>query len=62
MIDTYLKEEGTKGVKEVGIAFKETDSGNISHAGAYFDVELEGPASELAKVMGMNKLIFVHEQ
>lgn len=37
--------------------FLEFDSSNVSHAGAYFEVEIEAPESVIAALTGEDKLI-----
>lgn len=60
-LEQEIKTVKAKGVKVVDVEFNECDSGNYTHAGAYFHVTLSGPDDQLAKVMGEDKIVFASE-
>ena len=57
-LETQIKADRAQGIKIVSIKYDQTDSGRMSHAGAHYNVTLEGPAAELAKCMGEDKSIY----
>jgi hypothetical protein len=64
--DKYVKKFVRKEIKNNNvnvvidkIKFSDFDSGNISHAAAYFDVKLTGSESDLRKISGVyNDIIY----
>lgn len=66
-LEQEIKAAKAKGVKVDSIKFSETDSGNYTHAGAYYtvvltvDPKVEGPDGEIAKVMGDGKIVWPKE-
>lgn len=66
-LEQEIKAAKAKGIKVDSIKFSETDSGNYTHAGAYYtvvltvDPKVEGPDGEIAKVMGEDKIVWPKE-
>jgi len=52
----------SKQIKVKDISFSDTDSSNLSHAGIYFNIEVEGPEEGIRKVAGDDDQIIYAEE